>query len=263
MNDEQRKKGRVGSSFNVHRSSLDAEAYGAFAYAYDQALGRRFFRAVRRVLRRLLDGDPPRVKTHLDLACGTALAVEYFEQLGYRSVGVDLSLSMLQLGRRRGRNLVAGDMRALPIRGTFARITCLYDSLNHLKSTADLTAAFRCVAGVLDDDGRFFFDVNHPDVYPTIWGNDEPFVADGSDFHLRMATRYRARDRIAQAMVTGWAEVAGRRVRIQERREQRAFHEREIIDALAAAALVPVEVREFDPYAEARNVKLFFVCRHV
>lgn len=242
---------------------MSSEAYGAFAYAYDQALGLRFFRAVRPILRRLLERDPPLVKTHLDLACGTALAVEYFEQLGYQSLGVDLSLPMLQLGRRRATNLIAGDMRALPLRGPFARITCLYDSLNHLKSAADLTAAFRSVARVLDDHGMFFFDVNHPDVYPTIWGNDEPFVAEGRNFYLRMATKYRARDRTAQAMVTGWAEVAGRRVKIQERREQRAYSEREIIDALASAGLVPVEVAEFDPYHEARNVKLFFACRHV
>jgi SAM-dependent methyltransferase len=261
MNDERRSR-RRGSSFIVHRSSFRAEAYGSFAYAYDQALGHRFFRAMRRLLRRVIDRYPPRVKTHLDVGCGTAIAVEYFLRLGYRSVGIDLSLPMLQLGRRRARHLLAGDMRALPLRGTYARVTCLYDTLNHLKNSADLTAAFRCVARVLDEDGLFLFDVNHPDIYPAIWGNDEPFVADGRGFHLKMATKFRPRDRIAQAMVTGWAEVAGERVRIHERREQRAYSEREIVDCLAAAGLVPVEVTEFDPYAEARNVKLFFVCRH-
>lgn len=238
------------------------EAYGAFAYAYDQALGQRFFRAVRRMLRRTLERYPPRVKTHLDLGCGTALAVEYFEQLGFRSVGVDLSLSMLQLGRRRTRHLVAGDMRALPLRTTFARVTSLYDTLNHLKSAADLTAAFRSAARALDRDGLFLFDVNHPDIYPTIWGNDEPFVAEGRDFHLEMATTFRARDRVARAMITGWADIAGERVKIRERREQRAYEEREITDCLAAAGLNPVEVSEFDPFAEGHKIKLFFVCRH-
>ena len=239
------------------------ESYGAFAYAYDQALGQRFFRALRRILTRVLARFPTATKTHLDIACGTGLAIEFFTKRGFRSVGVDLSLPMLQLARRRARFRVAGDMRALPVRGNFSRVTCLYDSLNHLKNTHDLCITFREIANVMDDDGLFLFDINHPDIYPAIWGNDEPFVAGGESYHLEMATKYRSRDRIARAMVTGWAKLPnGERVEIREQREQRAYSEREIVDALAAAALVPAEVIEFDPFAEGRNVKLFFVCKH-
>jgi SAM-dependent methyltransferase len=239
------------------------EAYGTFAYAYDQALGQRFFRAVRRLLTRILARYPTDDRTHLDLACGTALAVEFFSKRGYRSFGVDLSLPMLQVGRQRAAHLIAADIRALPIRGKFARVTCLYDSLNHLKSETDLRGVFGAAASALTEGGLFLFDVNHPDIYPAIWGTDDPFVADGRDFHLEMATKFRRGDRIAQAMVTGWATVAGERVRIHEKREQRAYSEREIVEALGAAGLVPVEVTELDPYAEGRDVKLFFVCRHV
>lgn len=238
------------------------EAYGSFAYAYDQALGERFFRSIRRLLNRVLAAHPARVRTHLDVACGTALAVEYFERRGYQSAGIDLSLPMLQVGRRRARHLVAGDMRVLPVRGKFACVTCLYDSLNHLKSGDDLAAVFCSIREVLADDGLFLFDVNHPEIYPEIWGSSEPFVADGEHFHLQMATKFRKRDRTAQALVSGWAVVDGERVLIREHREQRAYSEREIIDALASAGLVPAEMIEFDPFAEGRSVKLFFVCRH-
>ena len=238
------------------------EAYGTFAYAYDQALGERFFRSIRRLLNRVLAAHPARVRTHLDVACGTALAVEYFERRRYQSVGIDLSLPMLQVGLRRAEHLVAGDMRALPLRSKFEVITCLYDSLNHLKTAKDLAAAFSAIRKVLADDGLFLFDVNHPEIYPEIWGSAEPFVADGENFHLQMATKFRQRDRTAQAMVTGWALMNGQRVPIRERREQRAYSEREIIDALASAGLLPAEMIEFDPFAEGRSVKLFFVCRH-
>src|SRR2546423_2684420 len=235
------------------------EAYDAFAYAYDQALGERFFRAIRRLLNRVLAANPARERTHLDVACGTGLAMQYFQERGYKSVGVDLSISMLQIARRRSARAILGDMRALPLRRKFARVTCLYDSLNHLN---ELDTAFAAISNVLADDGLFIFDVNHPDVYPEIWGNDEPFVADGEALHLEMATKYRRRDRIAQAMVTGWAVVGGRRVAIRERRQQRAFSEREIIAALASAGLAPQEMTEFDPYAEGRSGKLFFVREH-
>ena len=254
MNDEKKPR---RSSFIVAHSSLSSEAYGAFAYAYDQALGERFFRAVRRILNRVLGAHPARDKTHLDVACGTGLAMEYFLRHGYESTGVDLSMSMLHVARHRAGRLILGDMRALPLRQKFSRVTCLYDSLNHLD---DLRAAFAAIRAVLAEDGLFLFDVNHPDIYPAIWGSDEPFIADGEDFHLEMATKF-AKGR-AEALVTGWAIVNGKRVIIRERRRQRAFTEREIIDALASAGLIPSEMIEFDPYAEGRSVKLFFVCEH-
>ncbi|HLJ75294.1 MAG TPA: class I SAM-dependent methyltransferase [Thermoanaerobaculia bacterium] len=237
---------------------MTSEAYDAFAYAYDQALGERFFRAVRRLLSRVLTSSPPRVRMHLDVACGTALAMQFFEQRGYRSFGVDLSLPMLQIARRRAARIAASDMRVLPLRAKFGCVTCLYDSLNHLD---DLKPAFAEIARVLAGDGLFLFDVNRPEVYPDVWGNDEPFIADGPDFHLEMATKFR--NGRAQALVTGWAVVNGEKVAIRERRQQRAHSEREIIDALASAGLVPREMIEFDPYQEGRAVKLFFVCQHL
>ena len=56
----------------------NSEAYGAFAYAYDKALGERFFKSVRRLLDDLLERYPTPKRSHLDLACGTGLAVESF-----------------------------------------------------------------------------------------------------------------------------------------------------------------------------------------
>ena len=242
-------------------------AYGAFAYAYDKALGERFFRSARKILGTLIDRYPAANKTHLDMACGTGLTVEFFASRGWKSTGLDASVPMLAVARERARNLVAGDMRSLPLRGTFARITCLYDSLNHLKNRADLVAAFRGARKVMSHDSLFFFDMNHPDIYPEVWGMKEPFVASGAGYHLEIATSFRRRDGIGRALVTGWAmPSSGRRFEIRETHEQRAYSEREIVESLSDAGLAPVEVIDFDPYNEADSlnaggVKLFFVCR--
>ncbi|HEX8616602.1 MAG TPA: methyltransferase domain-containing protein [Thermoanaerobaculia bacterium] len=242
------------------------EAYGAFAYAYDRALGERFFRAAQRMLDDMLERYPTPKRTHLDLACGTGLAVEYFRSRGWKSTGVDASVAMLEMARARAPRLAAGDFRALPLRGRFARITCLYDSLNHLLDAADLAAAFRSVRGVMDEDSLFFFDMNHPEIYPEVWGISDPFIAKGRDYHLEIATTYRSREKTGRAMVTGWADMNGKRVEIREQHRQRAYSQREITKALAEANLVPLEVIDFDPYGEAdaveaQTVKLFFVCK--
>ena len=238
-----------------------AESYGAFAYAYDQALGERYFRAVRRLLADVLDRYPSESKTHLDVACGTGLAMPFFTGRGFVSTGVDISPVMLNVARKRARRLVGGDTRALPLRTTFSRITCLYDSLNHLLDPRDLVAAFREIAGVMDGDSLFIFDMNHPEIYPEVWGMKEPFVDEGPDFHLEIATTYRRREGLGRALVTGWAVVGGRRVNIRERHTQRSYERADIVASLAEAGLHPIGMREFDPWVEGRTVKLVFVCR--
>lgn len=238
-----------------------AETYGAFAYAYDQALGERYFRAVSRLLIDVLDRYPSATKTHLDVACGTGLAMPFFADRGYVTTGVDLSPVMLNVARKRARRLVAGDTRAMPFRAPFSRITCLYDSLNHLLDRRELSSAFGEVARVMDGDSLFIFDMNHPDVYPDVWGMKEPFVDEGRDFHLEIATTYRRREQLGRALVTGWAMVQGKRIAIRERHTQRSYERDDIIAALAEGGLAPIEVREFDPWVEGKTIKLFFVCR--
>lgn len=238
-----------------------AESYGAFAYAYDQALGERYFRAVRRLLTDVLDRYPSQSMTHLDVCCGTGLAMPFFAGRGFVSTGVDISPVMLNVARKRAGRLVGGDTRALPLRTVFSRITCLYDSLNHLLDPRDLAAAFREIAGVMDGDSLFIFDMNHPEIYPEVWGMKEPFIDEGPDFHLEIATTYRRREGLGRALVTGWAVVDGQRISIRERHTQRSYERDDIVAALAEAGLHPIEVREFDPWVEGRTVKLVFVCR--
>jgi SAM-dependent methyltransferase len=247
-------------------AGVASEAYGAFAYAYDKALGERFFRAALRLLDETLERFPTPKRTHLDLACGTGLALEAFRARGWRSTGIDASLAMLQVAHRRVPRVAAGDLRALPLRSKFARITCLYDSLNHMLDANDLEAAFRSVRGVMSDDSLFLFDMNHPEIYPEVWGISDPYIAKGNDYHLEIATTYRAREKIGRAKVTGWADLGGKRVSIHEEHRQRAYSEREIVKTLDAAGMVPVDILHFDPYGEAEDidattVKLFFVCK--
>lgn len=259
-----RKSGPPAESTGPETKS--SEAYAAFAYAYDHALGFRFHNSVRRLLTHANETYPSTEKTHLDVACGTGLTVAFYESLGWRSVGVDASLPMLEVAKTRGRQLVAGDYRALPFRNTFSRITCLYDSFNHLKERSELAGAFRSVASLMDESSLFLFDMNHPDIYPEVWGNTVPFVATGERYHLEIATSFRKREHLAHAMVTGWAQLPGsdERVPIHETHEQRSYTEREIVRSLSEAGLAPVEVVDFDPYDEenvSATVKLFFVCR--
>ena len=153
-------------------------------------------------------------------------------------------------------------MRSLPVVRTFSRITCLYDSLNHMLSEDDLTAAFAGARQVMSEDSLFFFDVNHPDVYRTVWSLEDPYVSADANHRLVMDTVYSSQTRQAIAHVSGWARVDGKRVKISEERHQRCYDESEVKRCLARAGLAARELIDFDPFQEGdsrRKVKLFFV----
>lgn len=226
------------------------EAYGAFAWAYDAALGRRFFHAVLPRVQALLGRFPVPNPTHLDLACGTGLALAWFRAEGWRSFGVDASLPMLAEAVGRAPRLAAADMRALPLRAGFGLVTSFYDSLNHLLHRRDLDATFAEVARVLAPGGLFLFDVNHPEVYPRVWGMKEPFVSSGDDHELSMRTSWSPLRKRGMARVSGWAMDRGAKRPIDEVRHQRAWSEKTIVAALRSAGLEPAVTEEFDPYHE-------------
>lgn len=242
-----------------------SEAYGSFAWAYDEALGLRYFESVSSLIEEMLEASGLAGGPHLDVACGSGLAVEWLRGKGFDSVGVDASLPMLAVGRPRSSRLIAGDMRALPFRGNFTLVTSLYDSLNHLLSTRDLRTTFQEVSSLLVEGGIFIFDVNHPAVYPRVWGASEPYESSADDHHLEIRTRWSPLFGRGVARVSGWARNGDGLVTIRERRRQRAWSERKLRRALEEAGLAVQRVIPFDPYAEEEEdhpVKLVFLVRN-
>lgn len=238
------------------------EAYGAFAFAYDPALGERFFSAVEPLLDALVRGLP-RTGLHLDVACGSGLAAEWFESRGFRSIGLDASIPMLGIARGRAARLIAADMRAMPFRGKFGIATSFYDSLNHLLSRADLRATFQEVGRCLAPGGAFLFDVNHPQIYPRVWGAVDPYESSGADHRLEIDTRWSAALGRGEARVHGWAMTERGVIQIDERRRQRAWTERDLRAALRDAGLQAIEVIPFNPFGEDESVpaKLVFLAK--
>ncbi|HXI13864.1 MAG TPA: methyltransferase domain-containing protein [Thermoanaerobaculia bacterium] len=241
------------------------DEYGNFAYAYDASLGRRFAEAITELLEWSMARHPTRDTTHFDLACGTGLTLGWFRSKGFRSFGGDGSMAMLELARKHG-SVVALDFRALALRGRFSRITCLYDSLNHLLHRGDLVETFTEVRRLMDEESLFLFDMNHPNAYRTVWATKDPFISKGKSHYLSMTTSYSSFTHLGSAKITGWAMIGGKRVAIDEAHQQRSYRQTEIIAALRAAGLEPVEAIRFDPFhpdglLAGGDVKYFFVAR--
>lgn len=230
-------------------SLREADGYDAFAFAYDQALGKPFFSALSRRLEDLIARFPREQVRHLDVACGTGLLLEWSSRRGWDSSGVDASLTMLDLARDRSKRVICADMRSLPVtRVLFDRVTCMYDSLNHLLTEEHLVAAFRCVRSVLRPDGMFWFDLNHPDAYEAVWADDEPFTSLGDDWDLTISTSFDRRRQLATAHVKGHADVRNHRVFIDEVHTQRPWTDAAVRRALREAGLQTAWRTRFEPF---------------
>lgn len=244
------------------------EAYGDFAWAFDEPLGGPFFDGLAPLLEGVLDRHASAGREHLDLACGTALSAHWFAERGYRTAGVDASIPMLLVATDRLARRVAGDLRSVPLRGRFDLVTCLYDSLNHIRVRGDLARSFAEVKRLSAPGALFVFDVNHPDGYAAIWGDKEPFLAEGRGYSLALRTQWTRRTREGSARIEGWAMRDGRRVAIHEVRRQKAWTRKEIESLLRRAGLPVVETFDFDPFVDGdagddpRPVKMLFAAKN-
>ena len=247
--------------------SLPADSYGAFARIYDKALGELFFRGIAMVLRALEAEYPTATKTHLDIACGTGLAIRHIVGRGWRSRGVDAAYAMASRAKARGLDVVVADVRQLALRARFERITCLYDSLNHILERDDLCRAFASVAPLMDDSSLFWFDLNHPDSYHIVWAIADPYVSSGDDYHVEIATRYDEAANLATGRVLGWHEMEGERHAIDETHYQRAWAREDVTAMLEENGLEPIDVFDFNPFAarvfDASGVKEMYVARRL
>ncbi len=109
----------------------------------------------------------PSGRVAIDLACGTGVLAALLEGLGFSVVGLDASEEMIRFARKecpRGR-FVVGDMRETELSPPADLVTCTFDSLNYLRSVAEVGKVFGKVRGYLKPEGHLFFDANTPRLY--------------------------------------------------------------------------------------------------
>lgn len=113
----------------------------------------------------LLAGSRPRAV--LDLACGAGRHTAVLRRRGYRTLGVDLSLTLL--ARRPDLPRVAADMRSLPFAPrTFDWVLNFFTSFGYFESERENFRVLEEVVRVLAPGGAFLIDLLNPE--PTIRG---------------------------------------------------------------------------------------------
>src|SRR3990167_10292514 len=134
--------------------------YSKLAKYYDvlnQSTDHSTNRTIERILRKY------KVKTVLDLTCGTGSQVFWLAHRGYKVTGADLSSAFLGIARDKAQKekidvkFIKGDMRTIKV-GHFDAVITIFNAIGHLTKD-DFEKAMRNINRNLKDGGLYIFDI--------------------------------------------------------------------------------------------------------
>ncbi len=161
---------------------MGCEGYSAIARVYDRLGAEIDYEGWASFAEACFDRFlPARPKLVLDLACGTGRMTRALAARGYDMIGVDGSAEMLSEAcalPHDGILYLMQDLRSFELYGTVGAVTCCLDSINYLLTEQDLHACFSLVHNYLDPGGLFFFDVNTPFKFATVYGQNAYILED-------------------------------------------------------------------------------------
>ena len=102
-----------------------------------------------------------RVRTALDLACGTGVLCRILKAAGIGSRGMDFSSGMIAIARSESPDIPydVADMTVYRPNLQFDLVTCTGDAVNHIPELADVGKIFENVYAYLAPGGYFIFDL--------------------------------------------------------------------------------------------------------
>jgi len=197
-------------------------AYDDFAWFYDRYWNEEFHSLAFPLLERIWLCRLPAGARILDVCCGTGYLARMLVERGYRITGVDLSAEMAGCARAQvpSAEFYVADAARFRAPGQFDGAVSTFDSLNHILSLEDLSAAFRNVGAALKPGAPFVFDMLLEEGYQTRWGESFALVRD--DHVLTISgSGYDFRRKLAHCTITMFRLLDGawqrRDVTIQER----------------------------------------------
>lgn len=154
------------------------DSYTGFASVYDTFMDNVPYEEWAEYLIELLKDAGITEGIVADLGCGTGTLTRMLSQKGFDMIGIDNSIEMLDIAKKRGQGdleatgmveakegasnilYLCQDMREFELYGTVSAIVSICDSINYITDDEDLKKVFGLVNNYLDYDGVFIFDLN-------------------------------------------------------------------------------------------------------
>lgn len=145
-------------------------AYSRLAYIYDVLMEDAPYDEWQQFVEHFIYELSPEGNKLIDLGCGTGKMSIRFAKAGYEVTGIDVSEDMLSFAQsitmEQGANVhfIHQDLRKLEVVNKFDIAVSLCDVINYITEEEELYNVFQRVAGALNHNGLFIFDV-HSQIY--------------------------------------------------------------------------------------------------
>jgi 2-polyprenyl-3-methyl-5-hydroxy-6-metoxy-1,4-benzoquinol methylase len=140
-------------SANASHYDYDADNYDAF----NEKNSKQINQTIENILKKY------KVKTVLDLTCGTGSQVFWLAKRKYDVTGSDINANMLKVARNKARTekldveLLEGDMRTIQV-GKFDSAITIFNAIGHL-TKLDFEITMRNIRNNLNNGGLYIFDI--------------------------------------------------------------------------------------------------------
>ena len=133
----------------------------AFCKVYNEFGWNYFPEAFGEQLLLWLEENHVKVKSSLDLACGTGVLCEILYAKGIDASGMDFSEGMIEIAKSRNSKISyeVADMITYRPEKKFDLVTCTGDAINHIMELSDVAKIFQNVYDYLTEEGYFIFDI--------------------------------------------------------------------------------------------------------
>lgn len=153
-----------------------------------------------------------KIKTILDIACGTGSQVFWLIKHGYRVTGVDVSPGMLKVARRIARKermrarFLYGDMRSSKV-GSFDAAITIFNAVGNITRT-DFKKTMRSIRRNLKHNGLYVFDILNKecDVGPHGHDYERRWTVGDTKFHKIQICRLDKKTGILRAYDRYWMQ---------------------------------------------------------
>lgn len=208
----------------------------------------------------------------LDIGCGTGNHSLLLAERGNTMTGVDLSQSMLQLGRKKASEkglsieTHVADMAHFKIDKTFDVAVCMFAALCYQTTNKSLSDTLKTIASHLKQGGVFMFDFWYgPAVLATRPEKRERQIKHGKEVLNRVACPNLSIERHVNEIDYALSYFDGEnRFECVEKHSVRFFFPQEIIYFLQVAGFTDIELRSFPNTSVAAtedNWNAFIACR--
>ena len=221
-------------------------AYHNLAASYDRLTNDVDYGKIVDFYYEILEKENIKLRSAVDLACGTGSVALLLAQKGLRVVGVDLSEEMLTVAAQRAQEADAfvqytcqslQEMR-LP-RGVDLAV-CALDGLDYILDPADCAEAIRRVYKALNPGGIFIFDVNTPEKLRAMDG--QVFLDEDDDVYCVWRGEFDEQTNICSYGMDLFQRRGDRWERSFEEHQEYAYSAEQLTGCLKAAGFTQIRV---------------------